>query len=155
VWIRPPGIDNLVQRVWSNRAAAASHDPCQPSGLSPYFNSAPVVTDTVSVTDPSGATFQTKGVTIPVGQTKTIELDLYSDAPTAGPWTLIALDVTSALFGGSPVLALSLDKNQGRNGDKRELTIRALRKAPRGAAAFWIQNDLAAAGTVWIGVVGN
>ena len=34
----PPGITTLVQRVWSNKAAAAGHDPCQPAAASPNFN---------------------------------------------------------------------------------------------------------------------
>jgi hypothetical protein len=146
----PTGIDHLVQRVWSNAAAAASHDPCEPQGTSPYFNSAPVETDMITL---GGASF--RGVKIPIGQSKTIELDLYSDGPTSGPWKVSVLDISSMFFGSSPALAFTLDSGQGQNGDKLALTIQALAASPLGAAPYWIQNDLGTSTTVWIGVVGN
>ena len=42
-----------------------------------------------------GTTVMTKGVTIPVGNSKTIEVDLFSDADTGGPWTVAADDLLS------------------------------------------------------------
>src|SRR5260370_42687211 len=60
---RPSGIATLVQRTWSNAGAAASHDPCQPEGTSPYFNSTAVLSDSIQRADPQGVfTMQTKGV---------------------------------------------------------------------------------------------
>ncbi len=150
----PTGLTSLVQRVWSNEAAAASHDPCQPQGASPYFNSAPVLTDTIPVSGLPFGSSTTKGVKIPVGTSKTIELDLYSDAPTSGPWKVSVLDA-STFFGGSPSLSFSLDKTTGKNGDKIQLTIKALAKSSLGVSPFWIQNDLGQVSTVWIGLVGN
>jgi hypothetical protein len=149
-FFKPAGVDNLVQRVWSNAAAAASHDPCEPQGTSPYFNSAPVESDTIRFL---GASF--KGVRIPVGQSKTVELDLYSDAPTPGPWKVSVLDVSSAFLGSAPALAFTLDADKGQNGDKLNLTIQALATSPLGPAPYWIQNDLGGSTTVWVGVVGN
>ena len=154
-WVRPPGVDNLVQRVWSNKAAAADRDPCEPMGVTPYFNSAPVLVDTVLVTDALGNTFATLGASIAVGQKKTIELDLFSDAPTSGPWTVSAIDATSAFGGGDPVLSFSFDRNRGRNGDKLHLTITAMNQMSNRTAPFWIQNDLGGAKTIWMGVVAN
>jgi hypothetical protein len=89
-----PGIDYEVQRMWSNRAAADKHDPCIPSAMSPYFNSAVVLPDTVKATDSAGNKFTTRGVHIPVGQTRTLEVDLFSDEPTA-PWAVAVEDQTS------------------------------------------------------------
>jgi hypothetical protein len=91
VLVDTPGVEGKVQRLWSNRAAAASHDPCQPYGLTPYFNSAPVLDDIVTATDSAGHAFSTRGVRIAVGETRSVEIDLFSDAPTA-PWTLAAYD---------------------------------------------------------------
>jgi hypothetical protein len=88
------GIDHEVQRVWSNRAALEKHDPCVPFGMSPYFNAAVVPPDVVTATDFAGNQFTTRGVHLPVGHTRTIELDLYSDVPTE-PWSLAVLDQTS------------------------------------------------------------
>src|SRR5206468_11189841 len=79
-----------VQRFWSNASAAAGHDPCVPSLPGEvYFQSAPVLPDMVSLT---GLPVPLKGVQIPVGQSKVISVDLFSDAPTSGPWTVQALD---------------------------------------------------------------
>jgi hypothetical protein len=148
----PAGITTLVQRVWSNTAAAASHDPCEPNGASPYFNSAPVLTDTITL---PGSSIVTQGVQIPVGTSKTIDLDLYSDAPTSGPWQVSALDLTSAFFGGAQALSFTFDETSGQNGDTIHLTIKALATSNLGVSPFWVQNDLGSVTTVWIGLVGN
>jgi hypothetical protein len=152
---RPAGLPYLVQRVWSNAAAAANHDPCQPDGASPYFNAAPVGNDMLTVSAGGFGTVQASGVRIPVGQSATVELQLFSDAPTSGPWKLSVLDVTSAFFGGAPELKLALDKDSGQDGDVVHLTITALKADPLGAAPYWVQSDLGSRSTVWIGLVGN
>jgi hypothetical protein len=152
---KPTGLTSLVQRVWSNAAAMAGHDPCEPDGASPNFNSAPVLADKIAVIGSPIGSFTTKGAKIAVGSSKTIELDLYSDAPTSGPWKVSVLDVTSAFFGQAPALSFTMDKKQGQNGDKIQLTIKALAKSSLGASPFWIQNDLGGVTTVWIGLVGN
>jgi hypothetical protein len=100
-----------VQRIWSNRAAAASHDPCLPALGPAYFNSAPVVGGTEIY---SGE--YARGITLPPGGTVTVDVELFSDAPTA-PWTLSAKEIDSA------TLTFAFDQAQGRNGDKRHLTI--------------------------------
>ena len=151
---QPAGMTNLVQRAWSNSNAAASHDPCQPNGLSPYFNTAAVVNDTISVDSPMLGKFTTQGVHIPVGQSATIELDLFSDAPTSGPWTITALDVTD-LLGQPTALSFSFDQSTGQNGDKVHLTIQALAESSLGAAPFFIVSQLGSVKTAWIAVVGN
>jgi hypothetical protein len=162
---KPTGFTTLVQRVWSNAAAAASHDPCEPDGTTPYFNSAPVLPDTITI-DLDGNHLETAGVKLAQGASATIELDLYSDGPTSGPWTLSAIDITSMFFGGSKALSFSFDTTTGQNGDVVHLTITSL-QAVDGGAPFWIQSDLGGAGcyvtnsstgtvdpcTVWLGAV--
>ena len=151
VFYVPTGFDHLMQRVWSNANAAASHDPCQPDAPTPYFNSAPLLSDTIRI-QVGGVPVNTQGVKLAVGASTTIELDLYSDGPTSGPWTVSVLDITSAFFGGKPALELTLDQTTGQNGDKLNLTIKYLRSVP-GGAPFWIQNDLGKAQTFWLGAV--
>jgi hypothetical protein len=160
-WVNPDafyytaGVDNLVQRVWSNKAAAMGHDPCEPNGMNPYFNAAPVLGDTIQIPMPSGA-IPTKGVQIPVGSSRIIEIDLYSDATTGGPWKLSALDLSSALFGSvAPALTFAFDKSTGQNGDKVHLTITSVAPGPLGVSPFWIQSDLGMNSAFWVGVVGN
>lgn len=149
-----PDITYLVQRTWSNASAAASHDPCAPNGVSPYFNSAPVLNDTITVA-PNGTKIKTKGVIIPVGQSKQVELDLYSDAPTSGPWTVSAIDYLSVYRGAPATLSFAFDKTTGRNGDVIQMTITVNKKGAGGVEPFWIQNTLGTQTTVWLGVVGN
>ncbi len=152
---RTSGVTNLVQRVWSNKAAAAGHAPCEPEGAMPYFNSAPVTADTIQVNSPTMGSFKTKGIKIPVGQSKTIDLELYSDAPTSGPWKVSVLDLSSAFFGGPTALSFTMDEKSGQNGDKIKLTIKAEAKTSMGASAFFVQNDLGKQQTFWIGLVEN
>jgi hypothetical protein len=156
VFYYPTDVPYLVQRTWSNKAAAASHDPCQPDGLSPYYNAAAVLSDTVTVTDSTIGTYTTKGVKIPVGGTGTVTLDLYSDAP-APPWQVQGFDLSS-LFGGSQELAITVGTQPmgtGSNGTKLTLTIKVLQQGNGGAEILWIQSGTGSTPPVWIGVVGN
>ena len=152
---RTAGVTNLVQRVWSNKAAAAGHAPCEPEGAMPYFNSAPVTADTIMVNSASMGSFTTKGIKIPVGQSRTIDLELYSDAPTSGKWKVSVLDLSSAFFGGPKALSFTMDKTTGQNGDKIKLTIKAEAKTTMGASPFFVQNVLGKQQTFWIGLVEN
>jgi hypothetical protein len=155
VFTDPPGLPYLVQHVWSNAAAAAGHDPCEPGGASPYFNSSPVLDDTIKVNDPMVGTFTTKGVNIAVGSSKAVELDLYSDAPTSGPWTISAIDLGSEFFGTAPLLSFKFDTTKGSNGSKVHVTIKVLAKGEGGVEMFWIQNQLGDVQTAWVGYVGS
>ncbi len=155
----PADIGYAVQRIWSNRLAAASHDPCAPdlAGL-PFFQSAPVLNDMVVFTPlPNSGSLMTKGVTIPVGQSATIEVDLFSDAPTSGPWTVTAGDLLSrdfASYGVTPTLAFAWDQTQGENGDKLHLTITVTGASLFGGAhAFFITSTLGSRYYEWPGVV--
>jgi hypothetical protein len=152
VFYKPAGITSLVQHTWSDKAAAAGHDPCEPDGLKPYFNSAPVLPDNVTMTLMTGEVVTTQGVKIPLHQSKTIEVDLFSDAPTSKAWGVSGIDINSAFLGGPTALSFSFDKPSGQNGDKLQLTIKSLQPGP---APFWIQSKLGNAVTFWIGVVGN
>jgi hypothetical protein len=155
VFYKPSDVPYLVQRSWSNKAAAAGHDPCQPDGAKPYFNSAAVLTQSVTV---SGAgSFTTKGIHIPVGGTGTVELDLYSDAPTSGPWTIQAFDFSS-LFGGPMELETSFGgkaMGTGENGDKVSLDLKVRQRGQGGVELLWIQSTLGSTESVWLGLVGS
>ncbi len=152
VFYKPAGITNLVQHTWSNMAAAAGHDPCEPDGLMPYFNAAPVMNDQVAMTLMTNEQVTVLGVKIPLHQSKTIEVELFSDAPTSKPWRVSAIDINSAYNGGPALLSFSFDKTTGQNGDKLQLTIKSLQPGP---APFWLQSQLGSTQEFWIGVVGN
>lgn len=149
--VRPADVGFLVQRTWSNAKIRGYHNPCVPfTGV--YFNAAPALGDAIAVTD-NGRSLVTKGVRVPVGQSRTIEVDLFSDAP-APAWNLYAFDVAS-LRGGAPELSLALDRSTGQNGDKARLTVTALSASPRGFSAFLLQSSSNGVNTFWPGLVGN
>jgi hypothetical protein len=140
-----PGSKYMIQRTWSNAAAALMQNPCVPHSAStiPYFNSYPALT----AIPYSGGT--TMGVNIPLGQSKTIDVKLSSAAPTPGPWNVVVDDYDQILVGtSSPYLGLSLDKASGRNGDTLHLTITPHTADPTlGGEAFFIFSQYGTAGT--------
>jgi hypothetical protein len=150
--LTPSSFPYTVQRTWSNASAAASHDPCVPIPTGEvYFNSAPVMTDTIILG--SGSTV---GVEVPIGMSKTIPLDLYSDGPTSGPWTIKAIDVASVYNGEKSALSFSFDKTSGQNGDVVNMTITALASDPvYGGELFVLVSTLGSEQSIWIGAVGN
>ncbi len=152
-----PGLGYTVQRSWSNKAAQAGMNPCVPStSFEPYFNSVPVLTDSFVLSDGLGNTGTTKGVKIPVGQSKTIDVQLFSDAPTSGPWQVTAQDFNVVVNQGSPNLQLSLDKSSGSNGDVLHLTIKVLNANQKlNGEGFVLTSTLNGQSNVWVGAVGN
>jgi hypothetical protein len=115
----------VVQRSWSNASAAAGHDPCVPAMSQPYIAAVPQLDDAVTIAYPAdvGGPQASRGVTIPVGSSKTIDVALYSDA--AGPdFTVTAYDVGTILgTGATPELTFAWDQTTGHGGDVRKLTI--------------------------------
>ena len=111
-----------VQRTWSNKAAAASHDPCVPAPAvtdQPYFNMAPGGGDILTMT---------------VGQTVTAELTAFSDGPL-DPFTVEASE-TSEFLGLSDVLVLTLDQTTMQNGQVAHLTVNLQSPPTQGTATF-------------------
>lgn len=125
----------MVQRIWSNAAAKAGHDPCAPALSAPYYNAAPVLNDTV-VLDYYGQKISTKGVQVTVGNSKTIDVQLFSDAPTAD-WNVSAVDAT---YGTNQPkqLDFSWDTQTGNNGDTLHMTITRLANGPHDGTEFWL-----------------
>jgi hypothetical protein len=138
----PAGSTSMVQRSWSNAAAARGDNPCVPSvTTTPYLNSFPALG---AITDSAlAAGFTTQGLNIPIGQKRTIALTLFSAAPTDRAWTVKAYDYDDAIAAmATPGLALSLDQSAGRNGDVIHLTVTPKRaNATLGGEAFLIVSD--------------
>ncbi len=144
-----------VQRGWSNKAVKAGHDPCVPTQPgSVYFNSYPILNDNVPYSFGGPQTVNVKGVKIPNGQSATVELDLYSDAPTSGPWTVNAIDL-AAQRGQAPQLKFAFDKTQGQNGDRINMTITVVAASTRNRETFIVSSKLNGESHIWLGVVGN
>lgn len=125
----PTDIGFAVQRTWSNAKAAAGHAPCVPApavDVEPYFDSIPVLTQ--SVTLPLGVSLldpnlTMAGVALPPGTSAAVPLQLFSDGTTSGPWTLTATEV------GTTHMTLSTSQAQGNNGDSITLNMAAQAQA--------------------------
>ncbi len=146
----------LTARFWSNIGAKTGHDPCAPMIAQPYYNSVPVTADDVTLTLSQGSVI-TKGVSVPLNTSKTIDVQLFSDAPTT-PWTVQAQD-SSYLFGtGSPELTFTWDATTGNNGDTLHLTMtRVQNNASIGGTEFVIYSQQGSGGNwhAYFAVAGN
>jgi hypothetical protein len=121
---RDPELGYLMQRIWSNAEASAGHDPCvpHPSG-DVYFQAAPDATDAVTVTFSSGSpSVNSTGLQIPVGMIRTVDVHIFSDAPTDA-MTVWAEEWPIAPVPDSPDLVMAWDATSGHNGDTLHLTI--------------------------------
>jgi hypothetical protein len=146
----PAGYSFMVQRTWSNKAAAAGKDPCQPSLPNDvYFNSVPVMNDSVPFLFQGQQTgLTTKGVHIPLNTSKTIDVNLFSEGPTGGPWNVFAQPATQG------TLNFSWNKSSGSNGDVLHLTITALaHEQSTGGAAFFIISQRGNTQRMYLGFV--
>jgi hypothetical protein len=157
-YITPPDLaNNWVQRTWSNISAQGSHDPCVPAISNAFFDSAPVLTEMVSFTSALTGTVTSQGITIPQGQSATVEVDLFSDGDTGGPWTVSAADVMSTYYGSYGIkqtLSFAWDRTSGQNGEKLHLTITVTGPSIVGGAhAFMITSQLATRSMIWPGLV--
>jgi hypothetical protein len=145
-----PSVGYTVQRTWSNKAAAASDDPCvpAPSGVV-FFDAAPVMPDKIPLN--LGQVVDVTGVKIGVGQSATIPVELFSDA-SMGAWALTAED-GNFLQGGSPQLSFKFDKTTGKNGDIVHLTITVLAQGNDGIETFAVGSSTDQNINLWVGLV--
>jgi hypothetical protein len=151
-----PGFAYTVQRVWSNKSAAAGHDPCQPEPAGEvYYNAAPVLTSMVNYSI-QGQTVAVRGIKIPVGQSATIPVEFYSDGPI-GAWSAQGYDYVNTFQGGSPLLTLVLTPPTGQNGTKGTLKITVNHAGQNNEELFFIasSNDKGATVNWWFGAVTN
>ena len=118
-----------VQRSWSNAAAKASHNPCVPEVASEvYFNVAP-----------HGGDDQ---VRLKVGESKTIQLDAFSDGPMPADWKVSAVDFAT-LQGRTANLSFAFNKTNAHNGSHINLTVKLESRPTSGYAQYGIVSKLA------------
>jgi hypothetical protein len=123
----PPGSTYMVQRSWSNAAAARFENPCVPVvTTTPYFNSFPRLGN---ISYEGGRV--TQGIRIPLGQSQTIDVALVSGAPVARSWAVSAYDYDDAILGVTSGSTLRPASFKGGNGQTYHLTI-----TPTGADSY-------------------
>jgi hypothetical protein len=169
-----PGSATTASSAWSNAAIRAGHDPCVPRPDLPYFNAMPVLHDDVEFDRPL-LMGRTKGVNVPVGESRTIEVDLFSDRQVLSPWFVVAEepfeaskrvqldggelddadDASPVAFEANPEVAYSWDRSTGLNGDKLHLTITRLRSASEGSTVVLLISQLGEDENYWPFVVGQ
>jgi len=145
---RPTGYPYVVQRNWSNIAARSGKDPCLPRSGAPWFTAAPTLVDNV---DLFGA--PTRGVRVPAGTAKTIDLDLFSEDP-AGTMQVDVVDASYAL-GVNQMTQYSLDRSSGKNGDTLKLTVTAQAGASDTELFMVVLNGGGKMRVAWVGAVGH
>jgi hypothetical protein len=146
--VTPADVGYAVQRIWSNAAASAGHDPCVPAVAPAYFDVAADAPD--SLFDPY-ANAEVRGVAIPQGQSRTIDVHLLSDGPTDA-WTVSAVDPNQAQ-GGAELLKMTFDHDTGSNGDVLHLTIQPLFHAPGETALYELDSKLHGVIQRWYGEI--
>ena len=131
--------------VWSNAAMRAYHDPCVPTAATgSYFSSVPVMDD--DVTTEFGTT---KGIRVPVGGSVTVDVQLLSDGPTSGPWTVDA-SVLTATGKAQDAVSFAIDPATGKNGDTLHMTVTV---KDAGVVPFVVTSTLGSRQTQWAGIV--
>jgi hypothetical protein len=162
----PPSMPYTVQRIWSNLAAKAGTDPCVPvpEGLT-YFNTLPNMPDVLTITS-RGGSVNPKGIEIPVGGSKTLELDLFSSAPMSDPWEVRILDLgyldstgtspANTYLSATFMECQGAETCQGQNGDKLHVTLTVMQAGRRNYEPFIIESKLSSGHyNLWAGVVGS
>ncbi len=159
-----PDLPYVVQRIWSNAAAKAGTDPCLPVPTgNVYFQSYPKMSDMVTYST-FGMTFTGLGAEIPVGQSKTIEIDLASSGATSGPWQVRPITrstTTNLTFAFQECNGAAVCT--GQNGSKLHLTITCTAAARRNYEAFLVESRYLVDGggpmagelQLWAGLVGQ
>ena len=149
-----PNQDYISERAWSNLAAAAGHDPCQPTpNADPYFNAAPETPDTVTY-----AGHKIAGVHIAAGSDAIVPVHLFSDAPTDGPWEVDATDYASWYLSSAPQLQFDWDGQataNGSNGDVLNLHITVIKADAKKVEPYFLFSRLGPTTHLWVGFVGN
>jgi hypothetical protein len=146
----PAGYAYQVQRPWSNVAATAGRDPCQPElPGETYFAAVPPVSDAIHVTY-QGTSYPTGGISIAPGASKTVPVQLYSEAPKSA-WTVGALE-----WPDTGHLTFAWDSTTGQNGTTLNLTITVSSEDTNyGGEAFVVESSDGASTTYVLGFVGQ
>ncbi|MEO8878222.1 MAG: hypothetical protein ABI461_21695 [Polyangiaceae bacterium] len=141
-----------VQRTWSNRSILAGHDPCVPAPSTPFVAGIPDQPDNVGVQYLGNGT--TRGISIPMGGTRTVDVHFHSDDPATTTWTISANDASKYLE-GTTHLTLGLDSTTAHVGQVVHLSITRDSAGAFGAEPFSIRSTVNGNTSSWYGVVGD
>lgn len=127
--LRPADIGYQVQRQWSNKLSLAGKYPCAPAKNIPYLQA--IATNIDDALVPDYGTFskyiKTKAIRVPPGQTKTVDVLIYSDQPGTALVPLRAMSYQE-FYGGTGEktgFVFTLTETHGTVGKTVELSVKA------------------------------
>lgn len=132
---------NAVARAWVNQAAAASHDPCQPTPSGEIFYAAAVPTQVIKARDSDGY------VIVKPGASTTLDVVVFSEAKLPND---VALSVgtrqrgTTALGPIATGITATLSPTTGHNGVHVQLAIQVAAGTTAGDYPFVVRAALGA-----------
>lgn len=136
-----------LTRSWSNEAAGASHDPCQPSDPGILFYGAALDTESANVVDQAGARRSDGYVSLARGETKTVYATVFSEAKLPAELSLVVGKRTASADPGSvaPItkgVDAQLSRRTAHNGQVVALTLTAAADASAGDHPFVVRSVL-------------
>ena len=146
----------VVQRQWSNKAAAAGHDWCVPSAdgymynttLLPSSNEDAISVDLSSLGLGVGVV-PSKGFKVALNQTRTFPIGLFSDKALSGPFTIDVQGLGQPIGQdqqGNPInngtATVTLDRTSGVNGEIANVTVTPTAYSSVGVVFFYIRSVL-------------
>jgi hypothetical protein len=150
----PPDMTYSVQRMWSNAAAAAGHDPCVGAPTTPYYQTVPTLPDNVTVSGPVA----TKALKIAVGATGMLTVTVYADA-AGGPYIVSFDDYNHVYGGGQTYLQATVPSGPFNAGDQFQVPVKVLGKDMQLGAEAFVLNTKPAMGsgptTYFYGFIGQ
>jgi hypothetical protein len=147
----PADLPFVVQRGFSNRSAAAGHDPCLPADGAPYFNAVPLATDALAI---AGSSQPALGVKTALGVARTIDVSVVADGTIGQEVAIVASDFY-ALTGQGAHVGVALDRQAAHPGDVLHLTVTPSTADPFGVEPVLFQSVLAGRETRWLLLVGQ
>jgi hypothetical protein len=131
-YLRPADLGFRVQTMWSNKASLAGKFPCVPRPGAAYVQGIPTAEDDAVVPSqfPGVPPITTKAIRIQAGQSRTVDVLVYSDQPRAEPVSLRAITFNAFIAGMPNELdatgySYTIEPAAAKVGDVVSLTIKA------------------------------
>ena len=131
-YLRPAEIGYQVQTMWSNKASLAGKYPCAPKPGAAYLQGITTAEDSAVVPSqfPGTPDITTKAVRVKAGQSRTVDMLVYSDQPRSSLVPLRALtfdEFTTGMASGPKAsgYSYSIEPNYAKVGDVVSVTINA------------------------------
>ena len=105
----PTDLPYIVQRLWSNAAAKRGEDPCLPAASGAFVQSIPQISSVLTF-NINGTQRQIRALAIPVGQSATVDVQLYSPGSTQS-FNVSVLPLNDG------IVAATFDKSSGVDGE--------------------------------------